>query len=381
MKDVSATILSDLNYQPKIPGKCDYRVGVVGVGRIALGRQIPAYHHMGLKVVAGADIKQEALDAAREEYGIDRGFLDYRQMLELDDVDIVDICTNTFPRKQITLDAIAAGKHVISEKPFARSYADALEIVEAAEKAGVKLAVHQPTRWYYPCGIARELVRKGYIGDVYYIECRLNGNQDTLYYEDPVTRWHADLNDHIFVEWGAHYFDLQRWFAMGETPQSVFAWGTRKGNENFKSKMAVSATCHFRSQIVGNLSLNQTTRFPAVCGPQMWFCIEGTEGVVAGDIIGGLEFRSRADGGIEGNWNWTERLSKEEDPRQYMWNASIRDGHVWPMVELVNVINGDSEGRCSGRDNLETVATYLAAMKSDEEYRPVDPQEIKDECK
>ncbi len=51
----------------------------------------------------------------------------------IQDVDIVDICTNTFPRKQITLDALAAGKHVLSEKPFARTLADALKIVETAQ--------------------------------------------------------------------------------------------------------------------------------------------------------------------------------------------------------------------------------------------------------
>lgn len=371
MKDVSSTILSELNYLPKITGKNDYKIGIIGTGRIALRRQIPAYLYAGLNVVAVADIKQDALDQARKLYNIERTYLDYHQLLELKDIEIVDICTNTFPRKQITLDAIAARKHVLSEKPFARTVSDAIDIIEAAERTGVRLAIHQPTRWYYPCGVTRELIMKNFLGDIFYIELRLHGDQDTSYFNDPVTRWHTELSDHIFVEWGAHYFDLVRWFARDETPSSVFAWGTTKGNEHFKSKMSVSATARFESGIVGSFSLNQATRFTHLPMTGMTFRVEGTEGTAAGDMGTGLTFASRIRGGIEANFDWSKRLSKEEDPTNYLWTASIRDGHLWPMVELIHAINENREPICSGWDNLETVKTYLAAMKSDEAYRPI----------
>jgi predicted dehydrogenase len=200
MKNVSTTILSELNYLPKIKAKKDHKIGIIGTGRIALRRQIPAYQHTGLNVVAVADIKQDALDQARKLYGIERACLDFYQLLDQKDIDIVDICTNTFPRKQITLDALKAGNHVLSEKPFARSIADALEMVQAADRASVKFAIHQPTRWYYPCAVARQLIMKDFLGDIFY-------------------------------------------------------------NENFKSKMAVSATARFDSGIVAAFSLNQATRF------------------------------------------------------------------------------------------------------------------------
>jgi len=371
LKDVSQTILTELNYQPKIKGSKDLKIGVIGTGRIALRRQIPSYLWAGLNVAAVADIKQESLDQARQMYGIKRSFLDYHDLLNQEDIDIVDICTNTFPRKQITLDALKATKHVLSEKPFARSLSDALEIVETAEKNNVQLAIHQPTRWYYPCAVARELVEKGFLGDVFYIELRMHGDQDTSYFEDPVTRWHATLTDHIFVEWGAHHFDLVRWFAKNETPSSIFAWGTKKGNEHFKSKMSVSATAQFQSGICGSFSLNQATRFTNLPMTGMTFRIDGTEGTAVGDMLDSLNFASRLRGGIKGAFDWSKRLSKKEDPTNYLWTASIRDGHLWPMVELINSINEDRQALCSGRDNIETVKTYLAAMKSDEENRPI----------
>jgi predicted dehydrogenase len=217
---------------------------------------------------------------------------------------------------------------------------------------------------------------KGFLGEVFYIELRMHGNQDTAYFEDPVTRWHADLTDHIFVEWGAHYFDLVRWFAKDETPSSVFAQGTRKGNEHFKSKMAVSATARFDSGICASFSLNQASRFTHLPMTGMTFRVEGTEGTAVGDMLTGMSFASRVRGGIEATLDWSQPLSQEEDPHNYLWNASTRDGHLWPMVELINAINEDRDALCSGRDNVETVKTYLAAMRSDEENRPMRPEEV-----
>lgn len=369
-------LFAELGVVPRLRGSHRPRIGIIGAGRIAQQRQIPAYRHAGLTVAAAADIRPEALERARHDYGIDRLYGDYRELLDQRDIEIVDICTNTFPRKQITLDALSAGKHVLSEKPFARTLDDARELVHAAAHNGVYLAVHQPTRWYYPCAVTRELVVRGLLGEVFYIEIRMHGNQDTAYFNDPVTRWHADLTDHLFVEWGAHHFDLARWFAGGEVPSSVFAWGTTKGNEHFKSKMAVSATLRFDSGTCASLSLNQASRCISLPMTGMTFRVEGTLGTVAGNILDSLSFASRARGGMEASFDWSAPLPREEDPHNYLWNASTRDGHLWPMVELINAIAEGRPAMCSGEDNIATVRTYLAALHSDREYRPVRLDEL-----
>jgi UDP-N-acetyl-2-amino-2-deoxyglucuronate dehydrogenase len=369
-------LFTELGIPPRLTGSFRPKIGIIGAGRIAQQRQIPAYRHAGLTVAAVADLKPEALERARAHYGIDRLYLDYRELIAQPDIQIVDICTNTVPRKQITLEALQAGKHVLSEKPFARTLADAQELVQAARRGGVHLAVHQPTRWYYPCAVTRELIMRGLLGEVFYIELRMHGNQDTAYFNDPVTRWHAELTDHIFVEWGAHHFDLARWFAGGETPTSVFAWGTSKGNEHFKSKMAVSATLRFASGTCASFSLNQASRFITLPMTGLTFHVEGTLGTAAGSMLDSMSFASRARNGMEASFDWSQALPRQDDPHNYLWNASIRDGHLWPMVELINAIEEDRPALCSGEDNIQTVRTYLAALKSDREYRPVRLEEI-----
>ena len=65
MRDVSKTILDELKYKPEINGRKDYKIGIIGAGRIAQQRQIPVYRYAGLNVAAVADVKTEALNKAK----------------------------------------------------------------------------------------------------------------------------------------------------------------------------------------------------------------------------------------------------------------------------------------------------------------------------
>jgi predicted dehydrogenase len=344
----------------------DFPIGMIGVGRIANQRQIPAYRNAGLRIAAVADLVPEIAEGTRDRWGVPQAFTDYRRLLDLKEVKVVDVLTNTFPRARIILDAIAAGKHVISEKPFVRSYAEGLSIVEAAEKAGVLLAIHQPTRQYYPFSMAKALIDAGYIGQPYFFEDIQHGNQDKVYYEQPVTRWHASLDDHLHVEWGAHHFDIAR-FLSGQTPTSVYCQGTRMPGQNFKSLMANAYTMEFDGVLRAVHVNNQVIQ----SGAADWsFRIDGTLGTIKlPAIVTDLELHSNRDGGtrFRFSWSWTESTTGIN---------GLVGGHGAHMVDLLNAAFEGRQPLCNGRDNLQTVSTYLAAKRSAELGRPVSPREI-----
>ncbi len=113
-----------------------------------------------------ADATPEMAEAARRKFGFARSTGDWRELVDDPDVDVVDITTPNALHKKMALAAIAAGKHVYCEKPLAPLAADAMEMTEAAEAAGVKTQVG----FNYLCnpmlGLAREMIQAGELGEI-----------------------------------------------------------------------------------------------------------------------------------------------------------------------------------------------------------------------
>lgn len=355
--------ISQLSYKPIQPRTKDYGIGIIGVGRIANHRQIPGYLKAGLRVVAICDINKENLESTKQKWGIEKAFTDYHKLLELEEVKIVDILTQSWVRPPMIKDAAKAGKHVISEKPFARSMEEAYSLVKVAEEAGVKIAVHQPTRWYYPFALAKVLVRKGYIGEpFFFIDDRCH-HLDTDYYEWPTTRWHTHLEDFLPVEWGAHPFDIARWL-FEEEPVKVYWSGTHMPYQNFKSEMAGACIADFPSPLKAVFVLHMAEQ----SDEYYWhFRIEGTEGTIKGNI----------DAGKECPWLgcYSRKLGKGWQRIEWSYEEAIDEVHGGPMFELVNAIDENREPSNSGQDNLNTVRFCLAVLRSAREQCPVSFEE------
>lgn len=143
--------------------------GVVGVGIIGFGN-IARAHLQGYRlapdvaVLAVADPREEARRLATEEFGIPRAVEDYAELLAMDDVQAVSICTPHEHHEGPFIAAARAGKHVHVEKPVSISLASANRMLAAARAAGVWTALGTPLR-YYPCNIAiKEMLKGGRIG-------------------------------------------------------------------------------------------------------------------------------------------------------------------------------------------------------------------------
>jgi predicted dehydrogenase len=340
--------------------KKDYGIGVVGAGLVFHNYHMPAYEKAGFNVIAISDVRDEALERAKKVWGVEKTFKDYRRMLELDEIEIVDIATPTFGRVEIVKDAAEAKKHMLVQKPFARSYREGLEMVQAAEEAKVKLGVNSHYRWLYAFRAAHTLIKEGYVGEPFFIYTDMVGNQDYLYYFAlPERRWNADLDDFLTVEWGAHHFDYLR-FWTGKEPARIYYTGTKMPRQNFKSDMVCVISVDFPSPLRAALVFNQVTQ---VSGGKFDFRIEGTEGVIKGSY-GAIELCEKKD---PSNWHkWSFEGLDEQGPYSY----------IGTMGDLMNAITEGREHISSGRDNLKTVKAYLAAKKSATEGRPVSPEEI-----
>lgn len=152
-----------------------YKVAIIGNGMICNAAHIPAYKAMGdkVKIVAVADIREEAAKETAERHGIPKYYVDPYKMLEEEKPDIISVCTPNAYHKEYTLAGFRAGCHVVCEKPVAVTCADAEEMFNAAEKAGKHLFVIQSLRFTGNFKAAAGLAKSGCLGDIYYADLNL----------------------------------------------------------------------------------------------------------------------------------------------------------------------------------------------------------------
>ena len=148
------------------------RVGIIGSGWIANVAHVPAWKNLSdsVKVVANADLNPEIAATFARANGIANHYGDYAAMLANESLDIVSVCTPNAYHKEATLAALAAGAHVLCEKPIATCRPDAVEMYAAAERAGRLLMVGQSSRFEGSAFAARDIVASGQLGEIYFAE-------------------------------------------------------------------------------------------------------------------------------------------------------------------------------------------------------------------
>jgi predicted dehydrogenase len=148
---------------------------IIGCGSIALQNHLPGLALCpDVKVVALCDADAATLERAQKQTGIAIGSTSHAEIVKRDDVHAVIIATPNFTHPIIGMDAIAHGKHVLSEKPLALNYADAHLMAEAADRAKVRHMTAFTYRFVPAMRYLSHLVQRGDLGEPYhYRSCRL----------------------------------------------------------------------------------------------------------------------------------------------------------------------------------------------------------------
>lgn len=150
-------------------------IAIVGCGGITLQNHLPGIALCPeAKVVALCDNNAATLERASRETGISVTSTDYTQIVQRDDVQAVIIATPNVTHAPVALAAIAAGKHVLCEKPIAMNYAEARQMAEAADAAGVRHMTAFTYRFVPAMRYLGHLIARGDLGEPYHFRsCRL----------------------------------------------------------------------------------------------------------------------------------------------------------------------------------------------------------------
>ena len=147
------------------------RAAIVGCGFIANGKHLASMARRDdIEVVAFCDLIIEKAQDAANKYGTADALVcvDYRDVMARDDIDVVHVCTPNSSHAEISIAALRSGKHVLCEKPMAKTAAEAKAMVDAAKAAGRLLTIGYQNRFREDSLYMKKLAENGELGDIYF---------------------------------------------------------------------------------------------------------------------------------------------------------------------------------------------------------------------
>ena len=195
------------------------KVGIIGVGSISESHIHGYLQRSDVELYAFCDIDKNRLEYMGKKYGITRLYTDLNEMLSLDELDAVSVCTWNNGHAPCTIAALEAGKHVLCEKPMAMNSSEAEEMKRAADKAGKLLMIGFVRRHGNDCRILKGFIDTDYLGEIYYSKAtylRRDGNPNG---------WFADKSRSgggPLIDLGVHVIDLVRYLMGRPMPVSVY---------------------------------------------------------------------------------------------------------------------------------------------------------------
>lgn len=183
---------------------------VIGCGDISVMHLDAIAKTEGARLVAVADTDAGRAGAVAERYGVP-AYADHRALLAAAHPDVVHICTPHDQHVEVAIDALAAGCHVLTEKPLAHSLADADRLVRAAaERPGQKLGVCFQNRYNGPVQAMRDLL--GGLGPVLGASATVLWHRDDAYYRSRPWRGQREhAGGGVLMNQAIHTIDLLQW--------------------------------------------------------------------------------------------------------------------------------------------------------------------------
>ena len=338
-KQVNVIPAPEVHYQPPKPESNEHAIGLIGAGGIS-EFHLRSYRKCGFPVKAIASRSMADAQKRRDEFFPDADvYDDYRALLERQDITVIDATPHPADRLPIIRDAIAAGKHVLSQKPFV------LDGGKAALNLHRTFASQSTKRSWAPhFSYFRNAIDAGLIGDVTTIDFSLQWDQTWI----AGTPAFENIHHLILFDFGIHWFDIANCMMGNQRAESVFAETRRFDRQVFQPPAIASAIIRYpQAQI--RMSFHGHTQL----GEEDVTTVVGTEGTL----------RSRGPG-----------LNDQSEMQIFMkaGQCSVRLTGCWfesgfdgAMGELLCAIEEKREPSHSAANNLQSLELCFAIQSAD----------------
>jgi predicted dehydrogenase len=198
------------------------KIGIIGCGFIANGKHLPSLARMeNVEVVAFCDLIIERAQASAKKYGTPDALvcLDYHDALARTDIDAIHVCTPNSSHAEITIAALKAGKHVMCEKPMAKTAAEAKAMLDTSRQTGRLLTIGYQNRYREDSLLLKSLCDNGDLGEIYFAKAfatRRRGVPTWGVFMDKEKQGGGPL-----IDLATHALDLTMWMMQNYEPETV----------------------------------------------------------------------------------------------------------------------------------------------------------------
>ncbi len=331
-------------------------IGIIGAGRIGkVHAKSIAYSVPGAKILGITDVYKDGLQELCDLYGIERIYDDYKAMLADEEIDAVLVCSSSDTHAQIAIEAAQAGKHIFCEKPVDLTPEKVNAVIDACEKAGVKLQVGFNRRFDHNFAHVRELINEGKIGNLEIIKIT---SRDPA----PPSPEYAAVSGGMFLDMTIHDFDMAA-FLAGCPVTEVF----------------VNATC-LVDPAIGEAGDVDTAIINLKFENGAIGVIDNSRRAAYGydqriEVFGSLG-AAVASNDTPTNVTLMNGDAVSTDKPLYFFLERYMQSFRDEMIQFVDAVNNDTATPTNGVDGLNSILVALAAKKSAAEGRPVKISEI-----
>ncbi len=309
----------------------------------------------GAELVAICDINPETLKRVGDQFGIpeEKRYTDWHDLLKLKSgLDVALVITPDQLHQEMSETFLAAGIHVMCEKPLALSREELEAIVKASDESSAKFMVGQICRFTPAFIKTKELIDAGTIGEIYFVESEYAHDYFQYMFD-----WRKDPRRHGVVGGGCHAVDLLRWY-VGD-PYEVFAYGVHKLLPMVDYDDATIAVMKFPNNVIGKVFVSTGCKRDYT----MRTCIYGTKGTIICDNTSDHMFLYTLQEGSE-----LVNETPEIIPLDINNHNTIREFEVFAEHILQ-----DTPVVMDARQGAKTVAACMAIVESAKTGVPVAP--------
>lgn len=341
------------------------RYALIGCGRIA-PNHIAAALANGLEIAAVCDIVPENMETVLQQVPQERRgeicrYQDYHRLLEEIKPELCAVATESGKHAAIALDCIRSGANVIIEKPIALSLSDADQIINEAEKMGVRVCACHQNRFNKSVQKIRSAVEGGRFGKMLHGAAHIRWNRGRGYYEQAPWRGTWEQDGGALMNQCIHNIDLLRWMMGGEITE-VMAYTDNLMHDYIEGEDLGAALVKFSNGSYGIIE-GTTNIYPRNLEETLY--LFGSAGTVkaGGKSVNIIEKWAFADGLDDPEE--VKRTYHENPPNVYGY------GHTPLYADVIDAVTSGREPLITAADGKRALELVLAIYKSAAEGQPV----------